>query len=263
MAEHAEVSLGLLGGAGQVGRPDFGKLAADSEPGDLEAGWMPPGQHEAQGRRRIPDQLVDPREHGRPGEVADVVDDQRDRSGQALGQPGQVQRECVIGRVGQFAGDLARQRGDTRERRPDVGPELARPAIAVVQTQPSDASGSRGRCRPARACDGLARPRGAADQRDPVLGRRPFDQLGYPRPGQHAHARPRHGGLGLRGNAEPAALGLVPLGLVQRGPVLRLPDPDLPDPVPPGTLPRPAFSCFVADGRLTGRARHPSPDGPG
>ena len=94
-AHHGEVGVCFLAGAGQVVAADVGQLAGDAQPGQLQRGRLPGGQDQPQGGGRVPDQQVDPAEHGRVGQLVDVVQHQDDRLGEGLGRFDEPQREPV------------------------------------------------------------------------------------------------------------------------------------------------------------------------
>ncbi len=141
---------------------------------------MPPGQDEPKRWRGVPDQLVHSGEDAGSGKVADVIDDQCHRLSEPLGELGEPQRECVVAGIGQVARDLGGHSRCLRERQPDVCPQLARPAVAIVEAKPADAAGL-GRCRPRSARHRLARTRWPADQGHPILRCGSADQASDPR----------------------------------------------------------------------------------
>ena len=72
---------------------DVGQLAGHAQPGELQGGRLPGGQDQPQRGWRVPDQQVDPGQHGGVGELVDVIEDEDDRLGEGLRRFDQPQRE--------------------------------------------------------------------------------------------------------------------------------------------------------------------------
>src|SRR5262249_54091439 len=129
-------------------------------------------------------------------------------------------------------------RGRASQGEPDVRPQLARPAVAVIEAEPADAAILRG-FGPGCAGHGLARARRAAYQRHPVPGRGLRDQACDTRALDQRPVRPRHTDLVAGTRRAPLGVALTPA--------------------------RPSSASVIlwcrADSRSADRARHESPAG--
>ena len=110
---------GLVGGEGQLGRPDLGQLPAEPPAVQRQRRVGTPTDDQAQPVTGMPQQEVEPTGHARVVDPVEVVQDQRDR----LGTAGQLGGEVV-----EEAGSPPR-RSRCRCREPDCGGRRpARPA---------------------------------------------------------------------------------------------------------------------------------------
>ena len=149
----------------------------------------------------MPDQQVDPAQHGRVGQLVDVIQHQDDRFGEGLRRFDQPQREPVRRHVFQRAQRFGRDGPQPGQPGADVGPE---PGLLVlgVQGEPDHPAGLRRGGGPGGAGHGLPGPGRAGDQRHPVPGGL-VEQAGDPPPAQHREVRLRDLELAFQ---EPRAL---------------------------------------------------------
>ena len=188
-AQHGEVRVRLVSGAGQVRAANVSQLAGHPQPGQLQGRRLPGGQHQPQRARGVPDDQVEPAQHGRVGQFVHVVQDEHHRLGEQLGHLDQAQREPVRAGVLQRAQHVGRDGAQPGQRRAHVGPE---PGLLVlgVHRQPGHPAALRGRAGPGGAGHRLARAGRPADQRDPVAGGL-VEQAGDAAAAQHREVRLR------------------------------------------------------------------------
>ena len=94
-AQHGEVRVGLVGGAGQIAAAEVGELTGDPQPGQLQGRRLAGGQNQPQRGGRMPDQLVKTGQDGLVRHFVQTVEDQRDRLGEQLRHLDQAQREVL------------------------------------------------------------------------------------------------------------------------------------------------------------------------
>ncbi len=190
-AQHREIRVGFLDRAGQIRRGHVGEVAGDPQPGQLEPRRAAPAQDEPQRGRRMPDQQVQPGQHGTVRELVNVVQHQGHGLGEQLGRLHQAQRKRVRREIRQRPRDV---RGDdirSGQGSLDVGPEACRIPVIGIERQPGHtARRGRGR-RPQTARDRLPRACRPGHDGHPVACGL-LEQVDQPPPAQGSQAQPRY-----------------------------------------------------------------------
>ncbi len=189
-----EQVLRLLRRTRKLGRTHVGNVPGHPQPGRADGGKSSAGQHEAQGRRRVPEDHVESRQQPWVGDLMRLVDHEHDR----LLEPGNDVEEAfgeplvrdVVGRQRPEDVTLPAGGGATNGF-DDVGPEDLGFVVVAVERHPGRPPAGRP-AQPGRQQHRLAGARGSVHDSHPVFGRGQ-QQIEQPRAWEY-----RHGGRGHR-----------------------------------------------------------------